>query len=154
MYTLCHAFLDTLCRAQYFSTLDLSAGFWQIPRRRQLSLLTVDLLNSTGCHLVCSCTFEEHLQHLKLVFERLRKAQLRLKVSKCVFLREQVLSTWVMQSPSKGLAQIQTRFPVPTDVHKLQQFLGLAFYYQRFIQNFAAISLPLNTLTKKSVSFQ
>ena len=39
--------------------------------------------------LVCSRTFEEHLQHLRLVNEHLREAQLRLKVSKCVFLMEQ-----------------------------------------------------------------
>ena len=45
-------------------------------------------------------------------------------------------------------------FPVLADVHKLRQSLGLASYYQRFIQNFAAISLPLNTLTKKGISFQ
>ena len=66
-----------------------------------------------------------------------------------------------MQSPSKGLlgpdpdkvVKVQN-FPVPTDVHKLRRFLGLASYYRRFIQNFAAISSPLNTLTKKGVSFQ
>ena len=45
-------------------------------------------------------------------------------------------------------------FPVPTDVPQLRQFLGLASYYQRFIQNFTAISSPLNTLTKKGVFFQ
>lgn len=42
--------------------------------------------------LVASKTFEEHLYHLQLVFDRLRKAylRLRLKPTKCLFLCEEV----------------------------------------------------------------
>ncbi len=35
-------------------------------------------------------SFEEHLEHLQVVFERLRAANLKLKIGKCVFLQEQV----------------------------------------------------------------
>ena len=45
-------------------------------------------------------------------------------------------------------------FPEPTDVNKVQQFLGLALYYRRFIPGFAKISNPLHALTKKNVQFQ
>ena len=109
--------------------------------------------------LVCSRTFEEHLQYLRQVFKPLKEAQLGLKVSKCVFLREQVqylghaISKQGIGPYPDKVVKVQN-FPVPTDVHKLRQFLGLASYYRRFIQNFAAISSPLNTLTKKGVSFQ
>ena len=40
--------------------------------------------------LVASKSFEEHLHHLQLVFDRLRKADLRLKPTKCLFLCEEV----------------------------------------------------------------
>ena len=42
--------------------------------------------------LVCSRTFEEHVSHLQAVFERLRAANLTLKVQECVFLRHEVFS--------------------------------------------------------------
>ena len=40
--------------------------------------------------LVCSSTFQEHLQHFHQVFTRLRQAGLRLKARKCLFLCEEV----------------------------------------------------------------
>ena len=40
--------------------------------------------------IVFSETFEDHIKHLGEVFERLRKANLRLKISKCEFVKKQL----------------------------------------------------------------
>lgn len=40
--------------------------------------------------LICSQTFQEHLEHLSEVLARLRKAGLRLKAKKCLFIRKEV----------------------------------------------------------------
>ena len=121
--------LDTLGGAQYFSTLDLSSGYWQIeldPATRDKSAFTshcglyeftrmpFGLCNAPATFqrlmqvvlsgiegkfcfvyiddiLVCSNTFEDHLEHLQQVFERLRKAGLTLKPRKCCYNH---ISTW------------------------------------------------------------
>ncbi len=41
--------------------------------------------------LVCSETFEEHLEYLKIVFERLREAGPTLKPRKCFFAQTRVI---------------------------------------------------------------
>ena len=41
--------------------------------------------------LVCSSTFEEHMEHLNIVFEHLRKAELTLKPRKYTFARNRVV---------------------------------------------------------------
>ena len=41
--------------------------------------------------LVCSSTFEEHMEQLKIMFEHLRKAELTLKPRKCTFARNRVV---------------------------------------------------------------
>ena len=40
--------------------------------------------------IVFSETFEDHVKHLEAVFERLRKANLRLKISKCEFVKKKL----------------------------------------------------------------
>ena len=44
-------------------------------------------------------------------------------------------------------------WPTPTSATTLQQFLGLASYYQRYIETLADIAAPLYNLTKANVSF-
>ena len=43
---------------------------------------------------------------------------------------------------------------MPTDVTKVNQFLGLASYYRRFVPGFSSIATPIHALTKKNALFQ
>ena len=109
--------------------------------------------------LVCSRTFEEHVRHLQEVLDRLRKANLKLKVAKCVLLRKQVqyLGHNISKqgiAPDPAKVSKVANFPTPTDLSKLRQFLGLGSYYRRFIRNFASIAAPLSALTKKNAPFE
>nr|GFC14117.1 retrotransposable element Tf2 [Tanacetum cinerariifolium] len=42
----------------------------------------------------------------------------------------------------------------PTTPTEVRQFLGLAFYYQRFIEGFSLISKPLSRLTQKNKKYE
>ena len=108
--------------------------------------------------LVCSRSFQEHLQHLDLVMERLRQAGLTLKPQKCFFPWKEVhyLGHLISRegiAPDPAKTQKVREFPVPTDVTKVRQFLGLASYYRRFVPGFARIANPLHALLKKEVAF-
>jgi len=45
-------------------------------------------------------------------------------------------------------------YRVPRSQRQVQQFLGLANYYRRFVHNFAEIAKPLHRLTEKTVPLQ
>lgn len=102
--------------------------------------------------LVALKTFEEHLSHLREVFNRLRKAGLHLKPKKCSILCDQVvyLGHVISITPDPAKVQKVQEFPVPTDISKLRQFLGLASYYRKFVPAFAKIAAPLHLQTKRT----
>ncbi|GJY36712.1 putative reverse transcriptase domain-containing protein, partial [Tanacetum coccineum] len=101
-------------------------------------------------------TQEEHVEHLRLVFELLKKEKLYAKFSKCEFwLREVQFLGHVINGngihvdPSKIEADKNWKTPrTPFEVHS---FLGLAGYYCRFIENFSKIAKSLTILTQKSL---
>eukprot|EP00731_Ephydatia_muelleri_P018416 Em0011g456a len=103
-------------------------------------------------------TFERHLQNLKLVLERLRRAGLKLKPSKCslfqdkvVYLGHVVTRDGIHTDPEKVNAV--SKWPVPTSGRDVQQFLGLVGYYRNYIQSFATIAKPLYQLTERGREF-
>ncbi|KAI3762600.1 hypothetical protein L1987_53037 [Smallanthus sonchifolius] len=108
--------------------------------------------------LIYSRTKEEHEHHLKLILELLRNEKLYAKFSKCEFwiqevhfLRHVINKKGIHVDPSKIEAIKNWEAPrTPTEV---RQFLGLAGYYRRFIENFSKIALPLTTLTQKNKKF-
>ena len=109
--------------------------------------------------LVFSSIVEEHLQHLKQIFERLQRVGLKLHPQKCVFGSQEVLylghlisSCGICPNPQK-IAAVK-RFPTPTSVKAVHQFLGLASYYRRFVPNFARVANSLYALTHQDVQFQ
>ena len=103
--------------------------------------------------------FTSHPNNIQLVFECLRQAGLKLQPAKCTlcgesvsFLGHIVSSSGIAADPSKT-SKVST-WPVPTCRREVQQFLGLANYYRRFIKDFASIAKPLHHLTEKNVKFE
>lgn len=108
--------------------------------------------------IIFSRSFDEHLIHLEKVFKRLREADVKLKPSKCHFVKSQVeylghivSAEGVRPNPAKISAVKE--FPVPKNVKDLRAFLGLCNYYRRFVKGFAQIASPLNKLTSKHAKF-
>ena len=105
-----------------------------------------------------SRTFDEHIEHLSLVFNALRIAGLKLKPSKCKFAESELLflghiisADGVTVNPEKIRAV--RNFPVPKRRRDVKSFVALCSYYRRFIPSFAKIARPLHALTEKDRKF-
>lgn len=95
----------------------------------------------------------EHLVHLEQVFNCIKIANLKLNPEKCFFFKDHlkflgyiVTKDGLETDPSK-IEKIQN-YPIPKTLTQIRGFLGLASYYRRFIQNFAAMARPLHDQTK------
>jgi hypothetical protein len=104
--------------------------------------------------LVYSRNEGENEGHLHLVLQKLRDHKLYAKLSNCEFLLEQVAflghvisKGGISVDPSKE--QDVLSWGAPTSVNGIQSFLGLAGYYQRFIEGFSKISKPMTELLEK-----
>ncbi|GJY14659.1 putative reverse transcriptase domain-containing protein [Tanacetum coccineum] len=109
--------------------------------------------------LVYSKEEEEHGKHLKIILELLKKERLYAKFLKCDFWLDSVQflghvidRSGVHVDPAK-IKAIKS-WAAPTTPMEVRQFLGLAGYYQRFIEGFSLISKPLTKLTQKNKKYE
>jgi hypothetical protein len=101
--------------------------------------------------LVYSRSEEEHEEHICLVLQKLQEHRLYAKLSKCEFWMKQV--AFLGHVISKGGISVDPRkvqdvlsWNAPTSVSDTRSVLGLAGFYQRFIEGFSKISKPMTKL--------
>ena len=108
--------------------------------------------------VVYSINVEEHAKHLELVFDRLRKAGLRLKPTKCTCGLEQIRllgyivnKDEITMDPEKTEAIQKLR--EPTTLKEVRSFLGMTGYYRQCIPDYAHVAEPLEKLKRKHIRF-
>lgn len=108
--------------------------------------------------LIMSRSPEEHLVHLRRVFQRLRDVSMQVKLSKCKFMQEQIKylghilsKDGIRVDPAKVQTLLDWEFP--ETALGMQQFLGLANYFRKFVADYSRLAAPLYHLTKKGALF-
>ena len=115
-------------------------------------------LNLTYCLIylddviVFSQTEEEHLERMRVIFDRLCEHGLKLKPSKCDVFKTEInyLAHHVSKNgvlPSKKNLKTIAECPPPDTYTKVKSFVGLVGHYRCFIKGFANITAPLYDLT-------
>ena len=128
------------------------------PTFQRLMLNCLGELNLTYCLIylddviIFSRTEEEHLERMRVVFDRFWEHGLKLKLSKCEvfkteinYLAHHVSKRGVLPS-KKNLKAIAQCLP-PDTYTKVKSFVGLVGHYRHFIKGFTNIAAPLYDLT-------
>ncbi|XP_072066926.1 uncharacterized protein [Arachis hypogaea] len=143
--------MDQLHGAGVFSKIDLRFGY-------HLIMVKEDDIPKTTFRTRYGhyefMTEKEHEEHLRIVLQILEEQKLYAKLTKCEFWKEEVKflghvvsKGGIAVDPSKVEAIME--WERPTTVMEVMSFLGLAGYYQRFIEGFSRIALPMTKLTRK-----
>ncbi len=108
--------------------------------------------------LIFSQNERNHIQHVRLVLQRLLENRLYAKLEKCEFHARSVPFLGFILSPEGiqiDLAKVEVvaNWPTPDSRKAVQRFLGFANFYRRFIQGFSQIALPLTNLTSTRQRF-
>jgi hypothetical protein len=104
--------------------------------------------------VIYSRSLEDHLGHLRFVFQRLREHRLYVKKEKCEFCTKEINflghvigGGTVKMDPRK--VQAIREWVAPIKVGELRSFLGLANYYRKFIKGYSKLVSPLTDLLQK-----
>ena len=189
--------VDSLSGSKYFSTLDLTSGFFQQkiwpPDQHKTAITThkglfeftrspfglssspnnfqrmmhiifgnlsdLGILVYLDDIIVSSCDTESHLVKLREVFNLLRQHNLKLKPSKCHFLKKKIqylgfeISSGQSAPINKNIEVIKN-FAVPNSRKSLRSFLGAANFYRKYLPNFSKRTKTLTDLTKEKLKFK
>ncbi len=108
--------------------------------------------------IVYGRTLQDHNEKLREIFKTLRANNLKVKTSKCCFLRREIqfLGHIIDKNgirPNPKTIDAIMKFPTPKTAKQIKSFIGLSSFYRKFIPHFADIAEPLHMLTRKNRKF-
>lgn len=101
--------------------------------------------------VIYSNTWEQHLQHIQEVLQRLQKAGLTVNSRKCAIAKTEteylgfVIGNGVIK-PQVGKVRAIAECPQPRTRKELRSFLGMAGFYNKFIPNFSSRAAVLTDM--------
>ena len=108
--------------------------------------------------LIYSKSYDEHVQHVRSVLQRVIDSNLQVNLKKCTF-HTQKVSFLGYEVSNVGVNMLPNRvkaiqeWEAPTNLKALQSFLGFCNFYRGFIHQYSEIVVPLTNLTKKNVPY-
>ena len=118
--------------------------------RHQFSAYIDDVLNHTD-------DFQEHINTQQELYNRLRKSNLTMKISKCHLNYSQVkflghiLTKEGRHVDPKAIEAID-EWKDPTTAKEVRSFLGATLYYREYIYQYSDMAMPLYELIRKGVN--
>lgn len=109
--------------------------------------------------MVYSKTYEDHMRHLEIVFNKLQENKLYAKLDKCEFLETSVeyLGHVVGNNsikPDDRKTKAILDWETPKNSKDVMAFMGLANFYRKFVKDFSKISIPLTSIMGKNTTFK
>ena len=98
--------------------------------------------------VIYSSTWSDHLQHIRLILQKLQEAGITVKLCKCQFGMQQctylgfIVGSGLLKPEIDKLQAIK-QLPIPKTKRDITAFLGIIGYYRKFIVNYATVAAPL-----------
>jgi len=101
-------------------------------------------------------THEQHIEHLRLVFQKLRKHQLFIKMTKCFWGQKKTEYLCVIVGngtlrTSPGKIEAVRDWPLQETQKQIKSFVQFSSYYGKFIHNFSDSVAPLTDMCRKNL---
>ncbi len=108
--------------------------------------------------LIYSKTQREHKQHVKMILNRLREADLQMNIRKCEFDVEEIIFLKVIVSEqdlrmNSIKVKVIVNWTTLINLKEVQNFVRFINFYRRFIKNFSKLAKLFTQLTRKNTSF-
>lgn len=126
--------------------------FSDLIREGKMSIYVDDLMIATE-------SVDEHLEILRIVFERLVENKLELRLDKCKFMESNIrylgyrISCDGIRPDDRNIDSV-VNFPIPRNVREVQSILGLCSYFRRFVKDFSILARPLYNFLRGNNSQQ
>ena len=156
-----------ICHCSTFEPLVMFFGLYNSPSTFQTMMNKIftdmeDIVVVCIDDIMIFTKTDDLKKHNEIILEVLcclEKNDLYVKPEKCIFCTTEV-DFFGMIVGKDGIKMDQEKvkailnWPTPSNIKGVRSFLGLANFYQKFIQDYTQVVRPLNNLLKKDVAFE